>query len=62
MVYCGGYEKIYWSGQHMEAKEEKAIGNISKIKGNGHVKRRTGRKTDPVFDTVSVQQYFAAAV
>ena len=46
----------------MEAKEEKNIGNISKIKGNGHVKRRTGRKTDPVFDTVSVQQYFAAAV
>ena len=62
VVYCGGYEKIYWSGQHMEAKEEKNIGNISKIKGNGYVKRRTGRKTDPVFDTVSVQQYFAAAV
>ena len=62
VVYCGGYEKIYWSGQHMEAKEEKAIGNISKIKGNGYVKRRTGRKTDPVFDTVSVQQYFTAAV
>jgi len=31
-------------------------------KGNGYVKRRTGRETDPVFDTVSVQQYFAAAV
>ncbi len=23
VVYCGGYEKIYWSGQHMEAKERK---------------------------------------
>ena len=23
VVYCGGYEKIYWSGQHMEVKERK---------------------------------------
>ena len=23
VVYCGGYEKIYWAGQHMEAKERK---------------------------------------
>ncbi len=24
VVYCGGYEKIYWSGQHMEVKERKS--------------------------------------
>ncbi len=23
MVYCGGYERIYWSGQHMEVKERR---------------------------------------
>ena len=33
VVYCGGYEKIYWSGSAHGSKEEKAIGNISKIKG-----------------------------
>ena len=46
----------------MEVKERKNIGTSVRSKEMDMLKRRTGRKTDPVFDTVSVQQYFAAAV
>ena len=33
-----------------------------KVKRNGYVKRRTRGKTDPVFNSTGIQQYFTAVI
>ena len=65
MVYNtpGQYENIQNDTEAQRSERTTESGaDRKKVKRNGYVKRRTRGKTDPVFNSAGIQQYFTAVI